>query len=348
MDMKKRVIRAGLAVMLVVAGIAPVIATAPAGAQSDPSVTVDLSVINDLGRDPAAAPAAAPGWTGENLRFPGTQAPHSRLHVPPPSGSRQAVNRGSREPAPAAPRRQARVEKPRPAQPKPTEAPKAPAPAPAVQQPAPVPAPAPVVAAPVPAPVPQASVTPRPLAAPAPEQPRETANVAPPPAPVLTEPNARPPAAKPPAPALTPPSAPPPAAVVAPAPAAPAAKPQQGAELAARTSGSGRGALKEGDSLSILFENGSDKMPESARTDLDRVIALLNAHPDLRMRILGYAGGPALTSSKARRLSLSRALDVRAYLMKNGVRSTRIDVRALGDRVDNEPVNRVDVTIAER
>ncbi len=62
---------------------------------------------------------------------------------------------------------------------------------------------------------------------------------------------------------------------------------------------------------------------------------------DLRVQLLAYAGGEALSSSKARRLSLSRALAVRSYLIENGLRSTRIDVRALGDKTTEEPVNRV-------
>ncbi len=50
-------------------------------------------------------------------------------------------------------------------------------------------------------------------------------------------------------------------------------------------------------------------------------------------------GGP----SKARRLSLSRALAVRAFLIDQGVRSTRMDVRALGDKVQDGPSDRVDI-----
>jgi outer membrane protein OmpA-like peptidoglycan-associated protein len=42
-------------------------------------------------------------------------------------------------------------------------------------------------------------------------------------------------------------------------------------------------------------------------------------------------------------LSLSRALAVRAFLIEQGVRSTRMDVRALGDKVPDGPVDRVDV-----
>ena len=62
----------------------------------------------------------------------------------------------------------------------------------------------------------------------------------------------------------------------------------------------------------------------------------------------GPRRGESLSSGKARRLSLSRALSVRSFLIENGVRSTRIDVRALGNKTAEEPSNRVDVTVAER
>ena len=42
-------------------------------------------------------------------------------------------------------------------------------------------------------------------------------------------------------------------------------------------------------------------------------------------------------------MSLSRALAVRAYLIDQGVRSTRMDVRALGSKVGDGPADRVDV-----
>ena len=53
-------------------------------------------------------------------------------------------------------------------------------------------------------------------------------------------------------------------------------------------------------------------------------------------------------ASQARRLSLSRALTVRSYLISQGVRSTRIDVRALGARASDGPADRVDLLIGDR
>jgi len=74
----------------------------------------------------------------------------------------------------------------------------------------------------------------------------------------------------------------------------------------------------------------------------------MNGDEELRMQLLAYAGDPDLSSSRARRLSLSRALAVRSYLIGKGVRSTRIDVRALGNRVPEGSPNRVDLRVVER
>ena len=71
----------------------------------------------------------------------------------------------------------------------------------------------------------------------------------------------------------------------------------------------------------------------------------LKANDKRRVQLLAYAATADGNASKARRLSLSRALSVRAYLMSQGIASTRMDVRALGDRSEAGPANRVDVMV---
>ena len=65
----------------------------------------------------------------------------------------------------------------------------------------------------------------------------------------------------------------------------------------------------------------------------------MKADDNARLQLLAYAAGAENESSKARRLSLSRALAVRSYLIAEGVRSTRIDVRALGNKTEAEPAD---------
>lgn len=98
----------------------------------------------------------------------------------------------------------------------------------------------------------------------------------------------------------------------------------------------------------IVFVGEDTRLPDGAEATLDPVAAEASADDNLRIQLRAYAGGDDISASKARRLSLSRALAVRSYLIEQGVRSTRIDVRALGDKVEDEPVNRVDIDIGAR
>ena len=64
-----------------------------------------------------------------------------------------------------------------------------------------------------------------------------------------------------------------------------------------------------------------------------------------RVQLLAYAQAPSGNESRARRLSLARALSVRSYLVKKGLTTTRMDVRALGSRAKKGPIDRVDVML---
>ena len=97
--------------------------------------------------------------------------------------------------------------------------------------------------------------------------------------------------------------------------------------------------------IRIGFGAESSELPTSATGPLDKLIAQMSSDADLRVQLHGYANGASDSPSQARRLSLFRALSVRTYLMKKGVRSTRIDVRALGNSGDSRATNRVDVII---
>jgi outer membrane protein OmpA-like peptidoglycan-associated protein len=94
-----------------------------------------------------------------------------------------------------------------------------------------------------------------------------------------------------------------------------------------------------------LFNADNTKLSADGQAVLDGVIAELQADDKSRVQLMAYAAGEDLSSSKARRISLSRALSVRSYLIEKGVRSTRIDVRALGDKAEGDQKNRVDVNM---
>ena len=102
-------------------------------------------------------------------------------------------------------------------------------------------------------------------------------------------------------------------------------------------------ATISGDTVAITFEKGGADLAENADGALTTVIAALEADANARLQLKAYADGSGGSASAARRLSLSRALAVRSYLIDSGVSSTRIDVRALGAKYESGPPDRVDV-----
>ncbi len=313
--------------------LAPVLAAGNALAQSssfssgtDP-VIVDLSVIGDGGYSGGAFTSSAPVLMPGQRLMPGSRAPVSRLYVAPPGGTSLSA------PKLKAPMRQAATAQPM-AQPKPIK--RTPA-APAKQPPqtltaeAPAPAPMPVKKAPVAmAPKPKPAPPPSVAAAPAPKPITKAKKKAPPPPPAesATAPATPPKTAKAPEP-----SPPPKSDTIAP----------QSASLP-----TGDDAIKAGSKVRVAFGAEDTKLPEEAKTGLGGLAAQLKNQDTLRVQLMAYAGGDALSPSKARRVSLSRALSIRSFLIENGVRSTRIDVRALGSKTTEKPVNRVDVNVVER
>jgi outer membrane protein OmpA-like peptidoglycan-associated protein len=107
----------------------------------------------------------------------------------------------------------------------------------------------------------------------------------------------------------------------------------------------GTGALPAGGTR-LLYTGESDDVPGDATGKLDAIAQDLLANQDKRIQVLAYAAGTEDTESKARRKSLARGLAIRSYLMKAGVPSTRIDVRALGNKAEGGPADRVDIVPA--
>ena len=153
------------------------------------------------------------------------------------------------------------------------------------------------------------------------------------------------------APARVTPPAPPPApqvarqapvqnrAVAPPKPAAPAPAPNR--QTAALPPAN---LPADGQALRLLFEGSTTQLDAAAQQQLQQMAAALAAN-NQRIQLKAFASGTSDRPSAARRESLSRALAVRSYLIENGVRSTRIDVRALGAPSDGGPSDRVDVIL---
>ncbi len=171
-----------------------------------------------------------------------------------------------------------------------------------------------------------------------------------PPAPLTAPPESAPPAkqmAKAPSPSVAAPEPakppPPPPVAAAPKPAKPTPGKQEQAALPAA-----KDTVKAGRALQVVFGANDLKLPTKAKNGLKNLAGKLKDKKNLRLQLMAYAGGKELSPGKARRMSLSRALSVRSFLIESGIRSTRIDVRALGSKTTEAPANRVDVNIVER
>lgn len=93
----------------------------------------------------------------------------------------------------------------------------------------------------------------------------------------------------------------------------------------------------------VRFTNGKTELGADAKVALDELAVRLTAKGE-RVRLAAFSGVPRDAASDARRLSLQRALVVRAYLATKGVPSTTVDVLAFGPPAEGS-TDRVDVLV---
>lgn len=98
--------------------------------------------------------------------------------------------------------------------------------------------------------------------------------------------------------------------------------------------------------IRIVFPVDLNDVPVEANAALDDLAAQMLADENMRIQIMCYASGTEETESKARRKSLARCINIRQYLFKKDVRTTRMDVRALGLKSEGQPSDRVDIVPA--
>lgn len=80
----------------------------------------------------------------------------------------------------------------------------------------------------------------------------------------------------------------------------------------------------------LLFDKSSAELKPTEREVLDNIIGKLKRDENIKLQLRAYAASTPDNTAQARRLSLSRALAVRGYLLQQGISSSRLDVRALG------------------
>lgn len=331
-------------IQIAVAAFGAIMLIAPGSAQAqltpwggNPSVLVDTSVLGDRiappgsGRLGSGSPLLGGNRNPAGLLEPPAVMPRSRLLIPSAPGTTTTARQPNTAPPaaskltliPPAELRRRGVKTAAPAAPKAAPRKRVVASAPAKPKP-------PKVAVAKSATPPKAAAMPK-VVAPKPPTPPKAVP------PKVAAPKA------PPRPAVTASAAPPPPAISAPAPAS---KPKGEAAAAKITQQASRDAGKDSAATSsITFGTNLASVNAAAKAQLDKIAQQLSSSDTQRLQLLAYAGEANLPPSKARRLSLSRALAVRTYLIEKGVRRTRIDVRALGNKVPEGPPSRVDVRL---
>ena len=108
---------------------------------------------------------------------------------------------------------------------------------------------------------------------------------------------------------------------------------------------------KDTDNHSLAFKNGQTSLDKNLEQHLQKeIIPFLNKETAGRIQILSFASATDGTESSARRVSLSRALAVRDYLLQQKIPPERIDVRALAAQggasgVSSPPSDRIDIVL---
>ncbi|BAI71596.1 hypothetical protein AZL_009580 [Azospirillum sp. B510] len=94
--------------------------------------------------------------------------------------------------------------------------------------------------------------------------------------------------------------------------------------------------------LSLVFPADSTNLPDAADPVVDRIVERLRASGTARLQLRSYASGTPDTAREARQRALARALALRERLSAFGIRSTRVDVRALGLDGGGDQPDRID------
>ena len=93
----------------------------------------------------------------------------------------------------------------------------------------------------------------------------------------------------------------------------------------------------------VLFKPLAKTADETGLTTLAASLKASEFDENQRFQLTAYSSDK--NPSKARRVSLMRAISIRSFLIKMGVDGNKITVRALGNNIDAELSNRVDIVL---
>lgn len=110
-------------------------------------------------------------------------------------------------------------------------------------------------------------------------------------------------------------------------------------------------AVTKGRRLSRIFayENTSAELTPEMQESLDRLAAALKKAPGKRVILYTYASPTEPDYGRERQISLRRALMIRSYLSRAGIRSLRVEIRSQGEKgAGTKLPDRADILIYER
>jgi hypothetical protein len=96
--------------------------------------------------------------------------------------------------------------------------------------------------------------------------------------------------------------------------------------------------LPDSKNISLGYQPGVTEIPADMKNSLKAQAQTLQGG---RVEVHAYATGAS--ESDARRISLSRALEARKFLIESGIKSESITIRPLGDQSTTDPHDRVDI-----
>lgn len=85
-------------------------------------------------------------------------------------------------------------------------------------------------------------------------------------------------------------------------------------------------------SSAVLFDFDKSSLSSEAKTNLDKLVKVLNTYPDTDIQVQGHTDSKG-SESYNMDLSIKRASSVANYLLVNGINTTRISIKGFGESV---------------
>lgn len=82
----------------------------------------------------------------------------------------------------------------------------------------------------------------------------------------------------------------------------------------------------------ILFGFDQSELSAPAKTNLDKLVVILNKYPDTNIEVQGHTDNTGATAYN-QELSIRRASAVSAYLSRNSINSSRLNIKGFGETI---------------